>query len=86
MPDAPAVRLPDEATTLMSAIAAAVEEGAKPWDVFAWRDKDVLFCEAKRRSNDRIQKSQLRWLSGALSLGLPLSSFLIVEWTMDEAN
>lgn len=52
------------------------------WDVFAWRGSDVLFIEAKMRGRDRIRPSQAAWLESALGLGVPLSSFAIVEWSI----
>jgi hypothetical protein len=48
-------------------------------DVFAWRDSDLLFCEAKREG--KLIKTQLQFIEGALACGIRLKSFLIVEWT-----
>ena len=55
---------------------------AGTWDVFCWRDGKYLFAESKRFGHDKFRRSQLEWLEAALSLGLPLDSFLIVEWTL----
>jgi hypothetical protein len=48
------------------------------WDVFAWRDGDVKFVEAKVGA-DRLQKTQLRFMELALSLGHTPEQFLLVE-------
>jgi hypothetical protein len=55
------------------------------WDVFAWRSTEVLFAEAKRQRKDFLQGSQCGWLEAALEEGVPLSSFLIVEWDLENA-
>jgi hypothetical protein len=53
------------------------------WDVFCWQDDRVLFAESKRGKRDRIQTSQLHFAESALNVGLPLDSFLFVEWKAD---
>jgi hypothetical protein len=53
------------------------------WDIFAWRDSGILFAESKQRSNDSIRSAQARWLEHALENGVPLSSFLIIEYVID---
>ena len=52
------------------------------WDVFCWRDDEYLFVESKWKNHDRFKPVQLEWLEAALSAILPLSSFLIVEWSL----
>jgi hypothetical protein len=49
-------------------------------DVLAWRDSEYLFVEAKRRSKDAIRDTQRKWLEAALNSGIPLETFLILEW------
>ncbi len=51
------------------------------WDVFCWKENEVIFAESKRQGRDRIRNSQRIWLEAAISYGLPLESFLIVEWS-----
>ena len=50
------------------------------FDIFAWKDSEVLFCEAKRQGKDKLTDAQLRFVEGALACGIPLNSFLIAEW------
>jgi len=52
------------------------------WDVFAWRKGEVMFAEAKRSRRDAIRPKQRAWLQAALEVGIPLSSFIIMEWTL----
>jgi hypothetical protein len=50
------------------------------FDVFAWKDSEVLFCEAKHQGKDKLTDAQLRFIEGALACGIPLNSFPIAEW------
>ena len=54
------------------------------WDIFAWREEDLRFVECKRRRKDRIKENQRNWFAAARSAGIPLDSFLIAEWDLDE--
>ena len=56
------------------------------FDVFAWRGEDVFFAEAKQKGADSIRDTQKEWLDYALDTGLPLDSFLIVEWTKEASG
>jgi hypothetical protein len=51
------------------------------FDVFAWQNGDVIFCEAKRLKRDTLRLSQRKWIEAAICEGVPLSSIIIVEWT-----
>jgi hypothetical protein len=52
------------------------------WDVVAWQDGRLLFAESKRKAHDRIRATQRRWFAAAMGAGVPLESFLVVEWSM----
>jgi hypothetical protein len=81
--NAPPVDLPHEPQALLDRIAAV--RGGKhrgTWDVFCWRDHEYLFAESKWKNHDRLKPNQLDWLEAALSVDLPLDSFLIVEWSL----
>jgi hypothetical protein len=54
---------------------------ARCWDIVAWLNKEILFCESKRSGHDSIRDSQLAWLEAALNEGMGVSQFLIVEWS-----
>jgi hypothetical protein len=88
MPDGTAltnVDIPSSQQRLLVDIQrAAGRHGGCP-DVFAWSGEQRLFCEAKRRGHDAIRPSQLRWIEAAISLGISLSSMLVVEWTIPKA-
>lgn len=51
------------------------------FDVLAWNNGQILFCEAKRAKKDRLTDAQLRFIEGALACGISVKSLLIVEWT-----
>ncbi len=73
--------LPPEQENLLQEIIARASGRGRPWDVFCWSSQAVVFAEAKRRKRDKIQETQIRFLAAALELGLPLSAFLLVEWS-----
>lgn len=50
------------------------------FDVFAWRDGQILFCEAKRTGKDRLTAAQQKFIEGALACGVSPKELLIVEW------
>jgi hypothetical protein len=52
------------------------------WDVVAWQDGRLRFVESKRKAHDRIRATQRRWFAAAMGAGVPLESFLVVEWSM----
>ena len=51
------------------ALLARVPETKGLWDIFAWRDTDVLFADAKWRGKDKSTRPQLRWMEAALNSG-----------------
>ncbi len=76
------VALPPREETLFRKIASCIGgSGAGCWDIIAWLEEDVLFVESKQLGKDALRPNQARWLECALHRQVPLSSFLIVEWT-----
>jgi hypothetical protein len=73
--------LPQKPSSLPDEIWNLANTPSGVWDVFCWQDDRVLFCESKRGKRDRIRPSQLLFAESALNVGLPLDSFLFVEWT-----
>jgi hypothetical protein len=57
-------------------------KGGGCFDVFAWRNGDILFCESKRSKRDGLRETQRRWLDAALDTGLLRENFLVVEWDL----
>jgi hypothetical protein len=68
---------------ILPRICAQTGSRAGAWDVFCWRGRDVLFAESKQRGRYHIRRSQLSFLEAALTGGLRLESFLIVEWVLE---
>jgi hypothetical protein len=79
----PLFELPSEPKAVLDRISAVRggKEGGT-WDVFCWRDNEYLFAESKWKNHDHLKPAQLEWLDAALSADLPLSYFLIVEWSL----
>ena len=50
------------------------------FDVFAWKDSKILFCEGKHKGKDRLTKAQTKFIEGALACGVSAQSLMIVEW------
>jgi hypothetical protein len=76
-----AAQLPSHAWDLLQKIgdATGLRSGGC-WDIFAARNQNFLFLESKQRSQDSISETQKKWMKSALELGVPASSFAIVEW------
>jgi hypothetical protein len=55
------------------------------WDVCCQRNGALLFAESKRCGRDRIKPEQVSWLEAGLALGIPLESYLVVEWELVES-
>ncbi|HWD48961.1 MAG TPA: hypothetical protein VG309_03500 [Rhizomicrobium sp.] len=74
------VPLPEAQDKYLDRIRNAAGQKGGCFDVFCWRDGDVVFAEAKRKGKDRIRGSQRRWVEAALHLGVAADQLLIVEW------
>ena len=80
------VSLPVERHDLLQRIRRAAGARGGCFDVFVWSSQRVVFAESKRDGHDRVRPSQLRWLRAALKSGLPRQSFLVVEWSLQDAD
>jgi hypothetical protein len=75
------VQLPPVQERLLEKIYGKAGSNTGCWDVFCWKEKTRLFVESKPQGQDRFRKAQRRWLEAAIHCGLPLASFLVVEWS-----
>lgn len=50
------------------------------FDVFVWRDNEILFCEGKHKNKDKLTNAQTKFIEGALVCGVSMQSLMIVEW------
>jgi hypothetical protein len=78
---APEKFLPQKPSSIPEEIWNLAKTRSGAWDVFCWQSDRVLFCESKKAGRDRIRPSQCIFAESALNIGLPLDSFLFVEWT-----
>ncbi len=53
------------------------------FDVFAWKDSDILLCEGKQVDED-FTVGQYKFIQGALRCEVPSDSLLIAEWSFYE--
>jgi hypothetical protein len=75
--------LPPFAKAIFQKIESQTAHGGGCWDILVQREERVLFIESKQQGHDRITSTQAAWLESALQHNVPLSSFLIVEWSRD---
>jgi hypothetical protein len=78
------IQLPSQEKKLLEKIYRKAGGRKGCWDVFCWKGADHLWAESKLRRHDSIRPAQEKWLYAALECGLPLSSFLIVEWSLEK--
>ncbi len=76
------ISLPPEKQSLLDNISKQAGGFKGCWDVFAWKDNEYLFAESKRIGKDSIRDTQINWLFTALQVGIPIKSFLLVEWNI----
>jgi hypothetical protein len=77
------VSLPPKAKDISNEIVLVNHSRNGCWDVFAWKGTSILFAEAKRLKKDYIRPTQRQWLESALTIGVPVNSFLVVEWDLE---
>jgi hypothetical protein len=77
------VSLPSEINVLFENIISINGSRSGCWDIIAWRDARIFFVEAKRKKRDRMRSTQYQWLQSALSAGIRLHSFRLVEWELN---
>ena len=78
------VVLPAERATIIDSIQGRI--GGKwggCWDVFLWKEDNVLFVESKRNKKDKIQGTQRKWLEAAIDLGYA-PNLLLIEWDLQQ--
>ena len=83
LPDvAEPVELPEKQKQLIESIKAKTGRSGGCWDVFVWKDDQLLFIELKRQKKDAIQDSQRLWLEKSLDSGLAQENFAFLEWVI----
>lgn len=81
LPDvAEPIELPHKQQQLIDSIKAKTGRSGGCWDVFAWKDDQLLFIELKRQKKDVVQDSQRLWLEKSLESNLTANDFAFLEW------
>lgn len=81
LPDvAELIELPEKQQKLIESIKAKTGRSGGCWDVFVWKDDQLLFIELKRQKKDVIQDSQRLWLEKSLDSNLTTDNFAFLEW------
>jgi hypothetical protein len=73
------IPIPKDKEALLKSIWEAGKTTAC-FDVFVWKNNNILFCEGKHKGKDKLTKPQTKFIEGALSCGIPEKSLMIVEW------
>jgi len=86
MPEGPAltsdlIEIPDAKREFIEALTRSIGRVGGCFDVFAWRDDELIFCETKRRGHDQLRQPQLGWIEAALVAGISSDRLLVVEWS-----
>ena len=50
------------------------------FDIFAWKNSRVIFCEAKRKGKDKLTVAQRKFIKGALACDIKKNQLMIIEW------
>ncbi|MDO8521987.1 MAG: hypothetical protein Q7S08_01720 [bacterium] len=74
------VPIPEDKEKLLQNIWKTAQTTAC-FDVLAWHNGQILFCEAKRTGKDRFTDAQVRFIEGAIACKVSPESLLVVEWT-----
>ena len=69
---------------LLNSIASITGSPTGVFDLVLWRGETIYFVELKRKARDQIRNTQIDWLHAALSLGLDLACFAILQWELKE--
>ena len=73
------IDLPEKQKQLIESIRAKTGRHGGCWDVFVWKDNQILFVELKRQKKDSIQESQKLWLEKSLESELTEENFAFFE-------
>ena len=76
------IEIPFQQRQLLQEIYQRASSNKGCYDVFCWKEATYLFTESKRQGHDKIRDAQRQWTEAAIDCGLPLSAFLLVEWSV----
>ena len=75
-------RYPDSIDVLLDSLRSITGRRGGVFDLILWRGKTILFIELKRSKRDQIRANQVDWVRAALSSGVDLRCFAILEWQL----
>ena len=73
---------PESISSLLKSIALITGTETGVFDLVLWRERTILFLELKRLARDRIRNTQIEWIKAALSVGVDLDCFAILQWDL----
>jgi hypothetical protein len=78
-------KYPDSIDVLLDSLSSITERGDGVFDLILWRGETILFIKLKRSKRDQIRANQVDWVRAALSSGVDLRCFAILEWHLSDA-
>jgi len=78
-------RYPDSIDVLLDSLRSITGRRGGVFDLILWRGETILFIELKRLKRDQIRANQVDWVRAALSSGIDLRCFAILEWHLINA-
>lgn len=74
--------LPPDKMRILVAIYKKLGAKKGCWDIFCWKNDNIIFSESKYSKKDKLRPNQINFLKAALHIGLDKESFLLVEWSL----
>ena len=81
----PTVQFSGTTSVLLDSLSSITERGDGVFDLILWRGETILFIKLKRSKRDQIRASHVDWVRAALSSGIDLRCFAILEWHLSDA-
>ena len=73
---------PESIRDLLNSLSSRTGRTGGVFDLILWRDQMIMFMELKRSKRDRINQNQIDWVKAALSYGIDLHCFGVLEWQL----
>jgi hypothetical protein len=75
--------LPDDRKKFIEMISDNAPFASGCWDLFLWKNEDILFVELKRKGKDSIRPPQIDFYKKAIAKCLKDENFLMIEWSYE---
>ena len=80
------IEIPQDKKDLIQKLRTTTGKFGGCWDLFLWKNEQILFAELKRSKKDAIRDSQTLWLEKSLEIGFASTNFVLIEWDLSDLN